>query len=145
MLIVTADHGEELFEDSAAVTAARCATSLVRVPLLVHDPSRFPGGHDRRRGRRGRRPLADDARRARASRVFDARRAQPLEPLAQGIGRGWPRPSYASMYEYAHAMRIGRWKMRVGKYGVPIVDDLVADPDEKKDFVEHRARSSGAC
>jgi hypothetical protein len=38
------------------------------------------------------------------------------------------------MYEYAHAMRIGRWKMRVGKAGQPILDDLVADPGETKDL-----------
>jgi hypothetical protein len=38
------------------------------------------------------------------------------------------------MYEYAHAMRIGRWKLRVGATGVPIVEDLVEDPEEKKDY-----------
>jgi hypothetical protein len=31
-------------------------------------------------------------------------------------------------------MRIGRWKMRVGKAGQPILDDLVADPDEHQDL-----------
>jgi hypothetical protein len=53
-----------------------------------------------------------------------------LEPLAQGIGRGWARPSYASQYEYAHAMRIGRWKIRIGPRGTPIVGDMAADPGE---------------
>src|SRR5262249_6673197 len=54
----------------------------------------------------------------------------PLEPLAQGIGRGWARPSYASQYEYAHAMRIGRWKVRVGPRGTPITGDMAADQGE---------------
>ena len=57
-----------------------------------------------------------------------------LEGLAQGIGRGWPKPSFASMDEYAFAMRIGRWKARVGQTGRPLVDDVVADPDETKDL-----------
>jgi arylsulfatase A-like enzyme len=63
----------------------------------------------------------------------DAPQGEPLEPLAQGIGRGWARPSYASQYEYAHAMRIGRWKIRVGPRGAPLVGDMVADPGETAD------------
>ena len=31
-------------------------------------------------------------------------------------------------------MRIGRWKIRVGVQGVPIVGDMVEDPEEKKDL-----------
>ena len=42
------------------------------------------------------------------------------------------------MYEYAHAMRIGRWKIRVGVTGVPIVGDMVADPEEKRDLSASR-------
>jgi hypothetical protein len=57
----------------------------------------------------------------------------PLETLAQGVGRGWARPSYASQYEYAHAMRIGRWKIRVGPRGTPLVGDMAADPGETRD------------
>ena len=38
------------------------------------------------------------------------------------------------MYEYAHAMRIGRWKARVGQTGVPLIDDLVDDPGETQDL-----------
>jgi len=31
-------------------------------------------------------------------------------------------------------MRIGRWKIRVGKTGQPLIGDLVADPDERQDL-----------
>ncbi|HEY6178615.1 MAG TPA: hypothetical protein VIX73_29395, partial [Kofleriaceae bacterium] len=48
-------------------------------------------------------------------------------------GRGWARPSYASQYEYAHAMRIGRWKIRVGPRGAPLVGDMADDPGETAD------------
>jgi hypothetical protein len=60
----------------------------------------------------------------------DGPQGAPLAPLAQGVGRGWARPSYASQYEYAHAMRIGRWKLRIGPRGTPLVGDMVADPGE---------------
>jgi hypothetical protein len=31
-------------------------------------------------------------------------------------------------------MRIGRWKIRVGPQGGPLVEDVVADPDEHADL-----------
>ena len=67
-----------------------------------------------------------------------AAQGESLVPLAPGIGRGWPRPSYASQYEYAHAMRIGRWKMRVTNAGVPILTDMVEDSGETKDLAMWR-------
>jgi len=133
MLLVTADHGEELFEDRRCGHGGSLRDVLVRVPLLIHDPARFPGGTIVDEGAEGV-DLLPTVLGALGKPVFDAAQGQPLEPLAQGIDRGWPRPSYASMFEYAHAMRIGRWKLRVGKYGPPILDDLVADPDEKQDL-----------
>jgi hypothetical protein len=35
-------------------------------------------------------------------------------------------------------MRIGRWKARIGPAGVPLVHDLVGDPDEKTDLGSSR-------
>jgi hypothetical protein len=70
--------------------------------------------------------------------VFPAAQGSSLVPLAQGIDRGWPRPSYASMYEYAHAMRLGRWKIRVANTGIPIIEDLVEDSGETKDYSKIR-------
>jgi arylsulfatase A-like enzyme len=132
MLIITADHGEELFEDQRCGHGGSLRDSLTRVPLLIHDPARFPGD-----------VLVDEGAEGVdiMSTVLDAigttqpagPQGAPLAPLAQGVGRGWPRPSYASQYEYAHAMRIGRWKIRVGPRGVPLVGDMVADPGETRD------------
>ncbi len=129
MLLVTADHGEEFFEESRCGHGGSLRDSLVRVPLLVHDPPRFPGGTIVEEGAEAVDLLPT---------ILDAVGAEPnptvqgasLAPLSQGITKGWPRPSYASQYEYAHAMRIGRWKIRVSKTGVPIIADLVDDPDE---------------
>jgi arylsulfatase A-like enzyme len=137
MLIVTADHGEELFEDMRCGHGGSLRDTLVRVPLLVRDPSRFPGGTVIDEGAEGV-DLLPTMLDALGAPPIAAAQGASLVPLAQGVNRGWPRPSYASQYEYAHAMRIGRWKIRVGNTGVPIIEDLVEDPDEHKDYVKIR-------
>ncbi len=137
MLIVTADHGEEMFEDTRCGHGGSLRDSLLRVPLLVHDPARFPAGTIVDEGAECV-DLMPTILAALGRPPVDAAQGEPLEPLAQGVARGWPRPSYASMYEYAHAMRIGRWKMRVGPSGVPVVGDLVGEPGEMKDFSAQR-------
>jgi arylsulfatase A-like enzyme len=133
LLLITADHGEELFEDRRCGHGGSLRESLVRVPLLVHYPARFPGGTVIDEGAEGV-DILPTLLDAVGQPVHESAQGVSLVPLANGIGRGWPTPSYASMYEYAHAMRIGRWKMRVGPAGVPIVADLVADPEEMKDL-----------
>ncbi|HEY5922781.1 MAG TPA: sulfatase [Kofleriaceae bacterium] len=133
MLIITADHGEEFFEDNRCGHGGSLRDSLVRVPLLIRDPSRFPGGTIIDEGAEGVDVLPTMLA-ALGQPPIAAAQGESLVPLAQGIGRGWPRPSYASQYEYAHAMRIGRWKMRVGNAGVPIVADMLDDAGEMKDL-----------
>jgi arylsulfatase A-like enzyme len=134
MLIITADHGEELFEDQRCGHGGSLRDSLVRVPLLVHDPARFPADTIVDEGAEGV-DLMPTVLAAIGAPIPEGPQGAALEPLAQGVGRGWARPSYASQYEYAHAMRIGRWKIRVGSHGVPIIDDLAADPGEKVDLL----------
>jgi arylsulfatase A-like enzyme len=56
---------------------------------------------------------------------------QSLVPLMQGVGRGYPRPSYASQYEYAHTMRVGSWKIWLTPKGGLKLYDLGADPAER--------------
>jgi arylsulfatase A-like enzyme len=138
MLIVTADHGEELFEHGQCGHGSSARDLLVRVPLLLRAPGRVPGGVIVDEGAEGVDLLPT---------ILDVVGAPPLEaaqgrslvPLAQGEGRGWAQPSYSSMFEYAHAMRIGRWKIRVGSDGAPIVSDLVEDPLERTNLAQARA------
>ncbi len=137
MLVITADHGEELFEDRRCGHGGSLRDTLTRVPLLIHDPARFPGGTIIDEGAEAV-DILPTMLAALGAPPVDSVQGQPLEALAQGIGRAWPTPSYASMYEYAHAMRIGRWKARVGKAGVPIVGDMVEDPNETKDLAQQK-------
>ncbi|MEO8702495.1 MAG: sulfatase [Kofleriaceae bacterium] len=137
MLVITADHGEEMFEDRRCGHGGSLRDSLIRVPLIIHDPARFPGGTIVDEGAEGvdLMPTFLDALGAPA---VPAVQGESLAALAQGVNRGWARSSYSSMYEYAHAMRIGRWKIRVGQGGVPIIVDMVADPDERNDLAGTR-------
>ncbi|MDQ3369884.1 MAG: sulfatase, partial [Myxococcota bacterium] len=133
MLVITADHGEEFFEDKRCGHGGSLRDSLIRVPLLIYDPARFPGGTIVDEGAEGV-DVMPTLLEAVGAPVVEATQGASLIALAQGVGRGWATPSYTSMYEYAHAMRIGRWKVRVGVTGVPIVADLVADPQERVDL-----------
>jgi hypothetical protein len=70
--------------------------------------------------------------------IFDAAQGHSLVPLAQGVTGGYPMPSYASQYEYAHAMRLGDWKLRVGRPDGIVLYDLVGDPEEMTDVARTR-------
>jgi arylsulfatase A-like enzyme len=131
LLIVTADHGEELFEDGRCGHGGSLRDTLVRVPLLVRYPPRIaPAVVDEGVDQVDILPTLLEAIGAPVPATLQG---QPLAPLAAGVGRGWARPSYASQFEYAHAMRVGRWKLKVGKRGVPTTLDVVGDPDERID------------
>jgi len=135
LLVVTADHGVELFEDGRCGHGRSLRESVWRVPLLVHDPGRFPGG-----------TVVDDGADAidltptvlAALGKAGPDDGEPLEPLAQGLERGWARPSFAAMPSGAFAWRVGRWKLRVGGDGVPVIGDLAADPGETHDYAAAR-------
>src|SRR5262249_19885077 len=132
MLIVTADHGEEMFEEQRCGHGGSLRDTLLHVPFLIHDPARFPGGTIVEEGAEGVALLPTILPAVGSPQLADAQ-GEPLEPRAQGIGKGWARPSYTSMYEYAHAKRIGRWKLRVGPAGPPLLGDMIGDPGETKD------------
>ncbi len=138
MLIITADHGEELFEYNQCGHGSSTRDLLIRVPLLIHYPARLPGGTIIDEGAEGIDilPTVLDAIGAPAVPELQGR---SLIPLAQGVGRGWAQPSYSSMFEYAHAMRIGRWKIRIPTSGVPLVHDMVEDPIERTNLAVTRA------
>ncbi len=136
MLVVTADHGDELFEDGRVGHGGSLRESLVHVPLLVHYPPMFPAttvddgveGVDLL-------PTLLDA--AGFGPPEDAQGASLL-PLAHGVGRGYARAAVSSQFEVAHALRLGRWKIRVSSSGVPAVYDLVDDPAERRDVAPGR-------
>ncbi len=134
MIIVVADHGEELWEyPRKCGHGSSLRESLVRVPLLVHYPPLIPrrvvevgvDGVDVL-------PTILDAL---GRPPLDAAQGESLLPVSHGVGTHYPRPAYASMNEMSHTMRLGRYKMWVGMAGVPALYDVTRDPDERLDLV----------
>jgi arylsulfatase A-like enzyme len=137
MIVVMADHGEEMFEHGRCGHGGALTETLIRVPLLIHYPARFPGGVAVEEGAEAVDvlPTILDAL---DQPQPDQAQGQPLRPLSFGVGRGWVRPSYTSMYELSHALRLGTWKATVGRSGRAQVYDLAADPDERTSVAAER-------
>lgn len=107
-----------------------------RRELAIHDAARYPSGVSIEEGAEARDVVPT---------ILDALGVVPtggpgtsLVSLAQGIGRGWPRPSYATQGDSMHELRIGRWSIRVGTTGVPVVHDVVDDPGGAFDLATTR-------
>jgi arylsulfatase A-like enzyme len=136
MLIVTADHGDEQWEEGRVGHGSSLRESLEHVPLLIVAPGLFPGGLvEEGTDTVDILPTIADAL---GLAPPDTSQGESLIPLAQGVGRGYPRCSIASMYENAWAIRIGDWKARVAGSGVPLVFDIAGDYYEKNDLAESR-------
>ncbi|MBP6628746.1 MAG: sulfatase-like hydrolase/transferase [Kofleriaceae bacterium] len=141
MLIVTADHGDEQWEDGRVGHGASMRDMLVHVPLLIHYPPLLPAG------KFGEGTDVVDI----VPTVADALgvaidpewQGESLLPLTHGVGRGYPRLSFNSMYEDHHAGRIGRWKARVSGAGAVRIFDVVADPAEKAEATGKAAAIGG--
>ena len=132
MLIVTADHGEEFWEHGRIGHGQSVHEELVHVPLLIVYPPLFPAGTvvDEPVEMFDIMPTVVDALGGKAPPSWQA---ASLMALSQGVGRGYTTTAVATQYENAHAMRLGRWKMRVGADGDPALWDIVADPMERSE------------
>ena len=134
MLIVTADHGDEQWEHDKVGHGGSLRESLVHVPLLIHYPPMFPGGMvEEGADVIDILPTLADAL---GQNIDPEWQGQSLIPLANGVGAGYPRISVASMYERAHAARMGKWKLRASGGATPELFDVSKDPEERKDVVD---------
>ncbi|HUH04079.1 MAG TPA: sulfatase-like hydrolase/transferase, partial [Kofleriaceae bacterium] len=137
MLIVTSDHGEELWEyPQRCGHGSSLRESLTHVPLLIHYPPLIPGGAVLE-GADGV-DILPTILDALGRPPLEAAQGQSLIPLLQGRGRGYPRPSYATMNEWAHTLRLDRWKGWVGRDGDIALYDMTTDPDERQDLAATR-------
>ncbi|HEU0036780.1 MAG TPA: sulfatase-like hydrolase/transferase [Kofleriaceae bacterium] len=132
MIIVTADHGDELWEDGKTIGHAKSQhQTLIHIPMLIRYPAMFPAGKVLA-GSEGIDivpTLAD----ALGVAIDPEWQGASLLPLAQGVV-SYPLLSTSSQFENFHAGRIGDWKLRLAGTGTPQLYQLANDPGEKKDL-----------
>jgi arylsulfatase A-like enzyme len=132
MLIITADHGDEQWEDGRVGHGASSRDMLIHVPLLIHYPPLVkPGKYSEGTELVDVVPTVADALGVQQDAEWQG---ESLIPLAEGVGRGYPRLSFQSMYEDSHGGRIGHWKARISGGNAPKIFDLSTDKDEMKDL-----------
>lgn len=142
MLIITADHGDEQWEDGRVGHGASTRDMLVHVPLLIHYP-----------------PMVKAGKIAAGTELIDVvptmadALGQPMDPewqgqsllgLAAGAEGDYGRLSMTSQYEDAHAARLGDWKVRVAGGGGLRIYDFTRDPDEQKPLSAEGGAAIGA-
>jgi arylsulfatase A-like enzyme len=133
MVIVTADHGEELWDHGRIGHGQSLREELVHVPLVIYYPPLFPAGRAVDEGVE----LVDllpTITEALGLPAPTEAQGESLVGLAQGEGAGYPRPAIGSQYELAHTMRLGRWKLWVGGSGEVRLYDAVADAAEANEL-----------
>jgi arylsulfatase A-like enzyme len=128
MIIITGDHGEEFWEHGIAGHGGSLREVVVHTPFLVWYPPLVPAGAvvEGVEGIDILPTIAD----ALGQPLPEAAQGESLIPLAQGVGRGYPRPTIASHWEAAWAMRLGPWKLVVENDGESRLYDVVTDPEE---------------
>jgi choline-sulfatase len=137
MILITADHGEELWEHGRIGHGGSLRETVVQVPLIVHYPPLFGRGVRVREGAEviGAMATILDAL---GGSIPEAVQVASLLPLSQGVGRGYPRPAFASQYELAHTLRLEDYKVWVGGKGEPRVFDLGAPSGERTEVTTAR-------
>lgn len=131
MLIITADHGDEQWEDGRVGHGGSERETLLHVPLLIHYPPLFPAGKVTE-GTEGIDivPTLADALGVATDPEWQG---ASLIPLANGVG-GYALMSFSSQYENAHGGRIWPWKIKLMGTGAPRLYNLAKDPDEHDDL-----------
>ncbi|HEY5925494.1 MAG TPA: sulfatase-like hydrolase/transferase, partial [Kofleriaceae bacterium] len=132
MIIITADHGDELWEEADRVGhAGSQRETVVHVPLLIHYPAMFPTAKIQA-GTEGIDivPTLADVLGVATDPEWQG---TSLLALAHGAG-GYPWLTTSSAYENSHAGRIGHWKMQLKGGGTPRLWNLGKDPEERKDL-----------
>jgi len=130
LLVITADHGDELWEAGRVGHETGQDDTLLHVPLLVRYPPLFPAarikhateGIDVLPTIAAALGLPAGAEWQGTSLVPAAHGAEPYAGLASSSG-----------YEKEHGARVGPWKLRLAGTAAPSLYHLPSDPDEQKD------------
>jgi arylsulfatase A-like enzyme len=129
MLVLTADHGDELWEDGRVGHAKGQDETLLHVPLLVRYPPRFPAARitHATEGIDVLPTIAD----ALGVPPDDEWQGTSLVAAAHGV-HAYAGLTSSSGYELEHGARIGAWKLRLAGAADPALFHLADDPHETK-------------
>jgi len=141
MLIITADHGDEQWEDGRVGHGGSERESLIHVPLIIHYPPMFPAARITA-GTEGVDivPTVADALGLATDPEWQG---MSLVGMANGTV-GYPVMAFSSQYENAHSGRIGHWKLKVIGTQTPRLYNLARDPDERNDLWSKPSAEIGA-
>jgi arylsulfatase A-like enzyme len=136
LLVITSDHGQEMWEDGRCGHGTSFRESVLGVPLLLHYPPLLAGGRMVPGGAEAVDVLPT------LLRVLGLAAPEPVQGqslLELGQAPGYPRPMFAAFEDVAHAVRLGSWKLLAGRSGVAAVYDLAADPNEARNLAATHA------
>jgi arylsulfatase A-like enzyme len=131
LLVITSDHGQEMWEDGRCGHGTSFRESVLGVPLLLHYPPLLAGGRMAARGAEAVDVLPT------LLRVLGLTTPEPVQGqslLELAEQPGYPEPMFAAFEDVAHAVRLGSWKLLAGRAGVAAVYDLAADPNEARNL-----------
>lgn len=131
MLIITADHGDEQWEDGRVGHAGSQKQTLIHVPLLIHYPPMFPAAKIAS-GSEGVdiTPTVADAL---GVGIDPEWQGMSLMPVAHGAV-AYPLIATSSQYDNAHGARLAHWKLQLKGTNAPVLHNLAKDPGERTDL-----------
>ncbi|HTM21179.1 MAG TPA: sulfatase, partial [Kofleriaceae bacterium] len=123
LIIVTADHGDEQFEDGRVGHGQSLRETLVHVPMIIHYPKLVKAGKiDQITEAIDILPTIADIIGADAHPDWQG---HSLLPMVNGAVPVYPEAGFSSQYEDFWSIRIGPWKMRYTSR--PFVHDASTD------------------
>ncbi|GAB5541941.1 MAG: hypothetical protein SangKO_017010 [Sandaracinaceae bacterium] len=138
MVVITADHGEELFDHGSVGHGHSLYDELVRVPLLV----RVPGLPTRRvDGSVGLVDVLPTVLDVLGEPIPDDLSGRSLLPALRGDGEDAPSFSVSGFMEHWRSVASGRFKLVARSRGRYALFDLEADPGETHDLSDERPRT----
>lgn len=138
MVVITADHGEELFDHGSVGHGHSLYDELLHVPLAV----RLPGTSTRRiEGSVGLVDVTPTILDALGEPVPDTLSGRSLLPLLRGGHDDAPATSVAGFMEGRRSLTVGRFKLLARSRGRYTLFDLEADPGETRNLASAHPRT----
>lgn len=135
MVVITSDHGEELFDHGSVGHGHSVYEELLHVPLFVKLPGATPRRIDRSVGLVDVMPTILEAF---GLPIPGNLAGKSFLDELRGGGRGLQRGTVSAFMDHWRTLNVGRWKLVERPGRAPALYDLDRDPDEANDLSEQR-------